>query len=77
MLKIEDLNFDVLFPQTVFDNKSVKVVHFNNPNNRDQMYINMYPIDRGIPCAAAGRCKGFAPRPRRGPSRCRRGSADS
>ena len=51
MLKIEDLNFDVLFPQTVFDNKSVKVVHFNNPNNRDQMYINMYPIDRGIPCA--------------------------
>ena len=51
MLKIEDLNFDVLFPQTVFDNKSVKVVHFNNPNNRDQMYMNMYPIDRGIPCA--------------------------
>ena len=51
MLKIEDLNFDVLFPQTVFDNKSVKVVHFNNPNNREQMYINMYPIDRGIPCA--------------------------
>ena len=51
MLKIEDQNFDVLFPQTVFDNKSVKVVHFNNPNNRDQMYINMYPIDRGIPCA--------------------------
>lgn len=51
MLKIEDLNFDVLFPQTVFDNKSVKVVHFNNPNNREQMYINMYPINRGIPCA--------------------------
>lgn len=51
MLKIEDLNFDVLFPQTVFDNKSVKVVHFNNPNNREQMYLNMYPIDRGIPCA--------------------------
>lgn len=51
MLKIEDLNFDVLFPQTVFNNKSVKVVHFNNPNNREQMYINMYPIDRGIPCA--------------------------
>ena len=51
MLKIEDLNFDVLFPQTVFNNKSVKVVHFNNPNNRDQMYMNMYPIDRGIPCA--------------------------
>lgn len=51
MLKIENLNFDVLFPQTVFDNKSVKVVHFNNPNNREQMYINMYPINRGIPCA--------------------------
>lgn len=51
MLKIEDLNFDVLFPQTVFDNKNVKVVHFNNPNNREQMYLNMYPIDRGIPCA--------------------------
>ena len=51
MLKIEDLNFDVLFPQTVFNNKSVKVVHFNNPNNREQMYINMYPSGRGIPCA--------------------------
>lgn len=51
MLKIENLNFDVLFPQTVFDNKNVKVVHFNNPNNREQMYINMYPINRGIPCA--------------------------
>lgn len=51
MLKIEDLNFDVLFSQTVFDNKSVKIVHFNNPNNRKQMYINMYPIGRGIPCA--------------------------
>lgn len=51
MLKIEDLNFDVLFPQTVFNNKNVKVVHFNNPNNREQMYINMYPINRGIPCA--------------------------
>lgn len=51
MLKIEDLNFDVLFPQTVFNNKSVKVVHFNNSNNRQQMYLNMYPINRGIPCA--------------------------
>ena len=51
MLKIESLDFNVLFPQTVFDNKSVKVVHFNNPNNKEQMYVDMYPSDKGIPCA--------------------------
>ena len=51
MLKIESLNFDVLFPQTVFNNKNVKVVHFNNPNNKRQMYVDMYPFDKGTPCA--------------------------
>ena len=50
MLKIESLDFNVLFPQTVFDNKSVKVVHFNNPNNKEQTYVDMYPSGKGTPC---------------------------
>lgn len=51
MLNIEKLNFNVLFPQTVFNDKNVKIAHFNNPYNKEQMYVDMYPFGKGTPCA--------------------------